>query len=227
MKTRMYVNRFLAALSGLGMALTILTAPHFSFANSQCNRPAITSVSPSSGAATVAQDIIITGANFIVNGAANVTSVFAVEVGNPGNVIQATRFVILSPTLIDMSINFGAGNICKTFTILVNGPCGMSEQGAEFKTSCPPPEQLISALKDRVAGLVAAGVLTNKQARPLNRRLDKAVRRVEAGRPQGAIEEINAFNREVDDLMDQGALSQTQGQPLIDMADLIIAQITP
>jgi hypothetical protein len=89
--------------------------------------PVVLSASPSEGDCAVAQDLIIPGSCFtLADGAANVTSVFAVERGNPSNVIQATRFVILNPNLIDALFNFGVVNSGKTFLILVSGPNGTS-----------------------------------------------------------------------------------------------------
>jgi hypothetical protein len=73
------------------------------------------------------QDLLISGFCFILpNGAANVTSVFAVELGNPSNRINAIAFSILSPNLIDADFNFGSANAGKTFLIFVSGPSGQS-----------------------------------------------------------------------------------------------------
>src|SRR5262249_55994112 len=79
--------------------------------------PVVISVTPSNGNCGVAQDLLISGACFILPsfgpagvGTTNVTSVFAQEVGNPSNVKQATNFVILNPNLIDALFNFGSPN---------------------------------------------------------------------------------------------------------------------
>ena len=56
-----------------------------------------------------------------------VTSVFAVEQGNPNNVFQATVFHVLNPNLIDAFFNFGTANAGKTFLIFVVGPGGTSQ----------------------------------------------------------------------------------------------------
>jgi hypothetical protein len=67
--------------------------------------------------------------------------VIAVEKANPGNVIEVTRFVILSDHLIDAFFEFGAANAGKTFLIYAVGPNGTSRnltalpQGAP--TGCP------------------------------------------------------------------------------------------
>src|SRR5437868_1422801 len=100
--------------------------------------PVVISASPS-GPVDCAnpQDIIITGACFILpNGAANVTSVFAVDAANPNNVIQAQRFVILSPNLIDALFSFGTANAGKTFLIFVSGPNGTSRNFNTAPAGC-------------------------------------------------------------------------------------------
>jgi hypothetical protein len=89
--------------------------------------PVVISVTPTEGDCAVAQDLLISGACFIINGLPNVTSVFAVELGNPNNVIQATRFVILNANLIDALFNFGSVNAGKTFLIFASGPNGTSQ----------------------------------------------------------------------------------------------------
>jgi len=96
--------------------------------------PVVLSVTPSSGPCGILQDVLITGACFTFNtigagGATvvnNVTSVFAIEVTNPANRINATDFTILQPTLIDAHFAFGSVNAGKKFIIFVQGPGGIS-----------------------------------------------------------------------------------------------------
>jgi hypothetical protein len=88
--------------------------------------PVVFSATPSDGNCAVPQDLIITGACFIINGVPNVTSVFAVDRANSANVIPALAFQILGPNLIDADFNFGTANAGKTFLIFVSGPNGTS-----------------------------------------------------------------------------------------------------
>ena len=95
--------------------------------------PVVISVTPSSGNCAVAQDVLITGACFTfttpgANGAivGGVTSVFALERGNPSNRINANPFVVVNPNLIDAFFNFGSANAGKTFLIFVQGTGGTS-----------------------------------------------------------------------------------------------------
>jgi hypothetical protein len=98
--------------------------------------PVVISASPSDGNCAVPQDLLISGACFIIP-QGSITSVFAVERGNPSNVIQATRFVVLSNVLIDALFNFGTVNAGKTFLIFVTGPGGTSRNLTALPTGAP------------------------------------------------------------------------------------------
>lgn len=104
--------------------------------------PVVISASPSDGDCSVQQNMVIPGSCFLLaDGKPNVTSVFAVERGNPNNVIQSKHFVILNTNLIDALFDFGPSGAGKTFLIFVSGPNGTSRnltslpQGAQ--ADCP------------------------------------------------------------------------------------------
>jgi hypothetical protein len=120
--------------------------------------PVVISASPSGGNCQVAQDLLLPGSCYLLaDGTHNVTSVFAVERGNPANVIQSKQFVILNTNLIDALFDFGAANAGKTFLIYASGPNGTSrnlitlptgapagcplgnEQGVQVSFACTPP----------------------------------------------------------------------------------------
>ena len=89
--------------------------------------PVVISASPSGGDCAIGQNLLIPGSCFVrADGSPNVTSVFAVERGNPSNVIQSESWALLNPNLIDAFFRFGAGNAGKTFLIFVSGPNGTS-----------------------------------------------------------------------------------------------------
>jgi len=96
--------------------------------------PVVISVTPSSGPCGILQDVLITGACFQFttpgpNGTTivgNVTSVFAREVANTANVINAQDFTIVNANLIDAHFNFGSANAGKKFIVFVTGPGGTS-----------------------------------------------------------------------------------------------------
>ena len=100
--------------------------------------PVVISASPSDGDCAIGQNLLIPGACFVLaDGKPNVTSVFAVEVGNPTNVIQASPVEILSANLIDAFFHFGASNAGKTFLIYASGPNGTSRNLTELPSSAP------------------------------------------------------------------------------------------
>jgi hypothetical protein len=92
--------------------------------------PVVLSVTPSTGPCGTLQDLLITGACFTFTGTGgtiiNATSVFAREVANTANIIQAQDFTILGPNLIDAHFNFTSASAGKKFIIQVVGPGGTS-----------------------------------------------------------------------------------------------------
>lgn len=100
--------------------------------------PVVISASPSDGDCSIGQNLLIPGACYVLaDGKPNVTSVFAVEVGNPSNVIQASPIEILSANLIDAFFQFGSSNAGKTFLIYASGPNGTSRNLTELPSSAP------------------------------------------------------------------------------------------
>jgi len=67
----------------------------------------------------------------------SITSVFAVEAGNPANRINATNFVVLNNNLIDALFNFTSANAGKTFLIFVTGPGGTSRNLTTLPAGAP------------------------------------------------------------------------------------------
>ncbi len=131
--------------------------------------PVVISVTPSNGDCAVAQDLLISGACFILpGGASNVTSVFAVDAAT-GAVIQATRFVVLNANVIDALFNFGSANAGHTFLIFVSGPNGTSQN--------------LSALPAGAAGC-PAGFLGNQQGVQVTFRCNAAPTPGGGGGPQ-------------------------------------------
>ncbi len=80
----------------------------------------------SSGNCAIPQDLLISGACFIINGVPSVTSVFAIDRANAATRINATAFFLVNANLIDAFFNFGSANAGKTFLIFVQGPGGIS-----------------------------------------------------------------------------------------------------
>ena len=89
--------------------------------------PVVISASPSTGSCSIGQNLLVPGSCFIrADGTSNVTSVFAVDRSDPNQVVQSSKWSILSPNLIDAFFEFGSVNAGKTFLIFVSGPNGTS-----------------------------------------------------------------------------------------------------
>jgi len=89
--------------------------------------PVLASVSPSQGDCGSLQNLVIPGSCFILpDGTTNVTSVFAVDKSDATSKIQASRFVVLTPNLIDAAFEFGGDSAGKTFYVYATGPNGTS-----------------------------------------------------------------------------------------------------
>jgi hypothetical protein len=92
--------------------------------------PVVLSVTPSGGDCSILQDVLISGACFVLP-QGSVSRVFAVEFDpntqalDHGNTIDALTFTVLSTNLIDALFDLG-GNPGKTFMIFVTGPGGTS-----------------------------------------------------------------------------------------------------
>jgi hypothetical protein len=72
------------------------------------------------------------------DGTFNVTRVFAVERGNPANVVESSNWQLLNPNLIDAFFEFGAANRGKTFLFFVSGPNGTSRNLTSLPAGAPP-----------------------------------------------------------------------------------------
>jgi hypothetical protein len=102
--------------------------------------PVVISASPASVDCAVPQNLIVPGSCFLLgNGQPNVTAVFAVERGNPANVIQSKAFVIINSNVIDALFDFTGANAGKTFLIYASGPNGTSRNLTALPAGTPTP----------------------------------------------------------------------------------------
>src|SRR5713226_2634502 len=100
--------------------------------------PVVISATPSEGDCALGQNLLIPGSCFLLaDGKPNVTSVFAVEIGNPNNVIQASAIHILTSNLIDAFFQIGPANAGKTFLIFASGPNGTRRNLTTLPASAP------------------------------------------------------------------------------------------
>jgi hypothetical protein len=100
--------------------------------------PVILSAQESRRDCRVGLNLQLTGSCFVLpDGKPNVTSVFAVEKDNPNNVVQVTRFEILSDHSIDAYFEFGVANVARRFLIYASGPNGTSRNILSLPQGAP------------------------------------------------------------------------------------------
>jgi hypothetical protein len=83
----------------------------------------------------------------------------------------------------------------------------------------------IDELIDDVNKLFVEGKLNKGQANSLTAKLSGAKKAIEKGNIKAAINKMEAFINEVESMINYGILSEEDGQPLIDKANEIIAQL--
>jgi len=84
----------------------------------------------------------------------------------------------------------------------------------------------VERLKLAIDELAAAGAINGGQANALTTKLDRALDRIDRGQTKGAINDMWAFVNQVEAWIRAGVLTQEEGQPLLDMADAIIADLS-
>ncbi len=82
-------------------------------------------------------------------------------------------------------------------------------------------------LMAEVKALVDTGVLKRGRGKSLISKLKKAIRKVDRGKTEAAVNKLDAFSWKVQSLMRKRILSPEQGQPLIAAANAIIDDIRP
>ena len=87
------------------------------------------------------------------------------------------------------------------------------------------PQEAIAWLQGEVQALVDAGVLNGGQGNALNSKLANAIKKLDEGQPHVAINNLNAFVKQVNAFINGRVLTAAEGQPLIDAANRIIAAI--
>lgn len=107
--------------------------------------PVVESINATTGDCSASQDLLLTGSSFqfvTSSGTQTVNRVFAAELGNPANEIEATSFTVLTNNLISARFDFGGGNAGKTFLIFAAGPGGTSRNLTVLPAGAPPGSPL-------------------------------------------------------------------------------------
>ena len=88
------------------------------------------------------------------------------------------------------------------------------------------PSQAINPIIANVQALVSGGVLNNGQGNALLVKLQHAIQHLDSGQTTTAVNDLQAFINEVNDFVNYGILTGTQGKLLIDEANAAIALFT-
>ncbi|MFC1794153.1 cadherin-like domain-containing protein [Planctomycetota bacterium] len=88
-----------------------------------------------------------------------------------------------------------------------------------------PPGEESKDLSDKVTDLVDTGALNDGQGNSLTSKLDKIVEKLEKGRVNVVCNLLQAFINEVNSLISEGVLLPGEGQPLIEKAKNIMAEL--
>ena len=87
------------------------------------------------------------------------------------------------------------------------------------------PEQAVEQLIDNVHDLVDSGILGQKDAKNLLKKLGNALDKLEKGNEKAAINQLLSFIHEMEKLVADGVLLEADAQPLIEDAQAIISQL--
>jgi len=88
------------------------------------------------------------------------------------------------------------------------------------------PQQAIEGLIEKVRDLVRRGVLNNGQGNALIAKLEAAIRSLDRGNVNTALNQLGAFVNQVNAFMNAGILPPSEGQLLLDCANQIIAALS-
>jgi pullulanase-type alpha-1,6-glucosidase len=87
------------------------------------------------------------------------------------------------------------------------------------------PQEMLRSLIAEVGALVDSGSLNKGQGNALTVKLDNAIKNLDRGKAKTALNNLNAFTNQVQDLIADGVLTPAEGQSLIEAAEAIATQI--
>jgi len=93
------------------------------------------------------------------------------------------------------------------------------------RTAAPTPEEQVATLGNDVQALITGGTLTPSQGAALQTKLDAALHLLDQGNTQGAIGKLGDFIKQINSYIKSGKLTAAAGQPLIDAANALIAEL--
>jgi hypothetical protein len=102
----------------------------------------------------------------------------------------------------------------------------LSDYSQEVSIAPVTPEEAIDELIEEVEALVDGGALNNGQGNGLVAKLNAALKKLDKGNTNAAINNLEAFINQVQAFLNAGILTPEEAQPLIDAAEQIIAMLT-
>ncbi|GEM_PF-4824263 len=128
-----------------------------------------------------------------------------------GGIIGSPNPIVTGATVTVASVSSSAGGggilteICIKFPLL--------------------PKPIILGLISQVQTFINNGMLNEENGHSLLIRLDAAVRSIDHGHNEAAIDHLESFNNRIDYFIDSGRLTEDQGRPLINSANDAIRQL--
>ena len=109
-------------------------------------------------------------------------------------------------------------------------PVGIFPQSIAIATFVPEPEpepepDPIESLIDQVEALIAVGALTQDQGTGLLNKIQEVSAKIDAGQTAAACNQLSSFINQVNGFISNGTLTPAQGQPLIDIANALKANL--
>jgi len=138
---------------------------------------------------------------------------------------------VLRATLSAFSRSFLASGLapCTNYLFKIEA-CDASGQcsfdGPSVSVTTLTPSQSLLALIQAVDDLVNSGALSEGAGRALKATLEAAMRQLDRGNIEAMIQQLNAFEHQVEAFVNSGALSAADGQRLIGSANELIANPT-
>jgi hypothetical protein len=151
-----------------------------------------------------------------------------IPAGQNQNTIQIFKKGVLVPPCTGSPATASPDPCISNRATLSNGDVEitvLTSTASNWLFASPAPQQEIQIIITNVQGLVTSGVLIQGQGNSLIAKLNAATKNLNNGNTNVAINELHAFINEVQADIRAGKLTPAQGQPLIDAANAIIAQI--
>lgn len=122
------------------------------------------------------------------------------------------------------AIAVNSGNVCITGQ---SRNFGSSYDYTTIKYSqIQDPAEITALIVNTIDSMQTAGILSEGNANSLRTKLNDAIKKINEGQFNTAINNLNAFTNEVQALINSGRLTPLQGNALIDRANAIIEQLS-